>query len=316
MVRLIRYCGAMGALLIVLLPVGAVAWAVYLSSVTPVDPATGRVHVDIRVMSLISNPVFMLLTMGLPAVLFTLYDWRRRMCLPFRILGIPFDAATGRKILIGLLLGAGLVSLQTIVGLAGGLVYHRAPSGTSAPIAGAIFLFVLVAFQEELIFRGYVLQALRLQYDSRTAIIVSSALFALLHAQYFTSTGDAIFALIALFSFGGIVSVARIVSGSLWTPIAVHFLWNSAAWALGHTATFLELDSPWLRVDYESASRVLVGTAGTGGALDALLPLVILGATWARFRRHPRWAAGPGLDTPSQDPDPDGRKAYASPGSE
>jgi hypothetical protein len=286
-VRLLRYGLALQALLIVMFAVGLIGYGLYTSLVTPTDPVTGK-H-EVHILDLFTNPVLMFLTLGLPAVLFTLYDWRRRMGRPLGDLGVSFDRKAARGLAIGLVIGAGLVSLQLLAGDLGGIRYRGVPSGHRAPLLGVVTLLVTVAIWEELTFRGYILQTLRMQYKPRTAVIASSLLFALVHGQYLAFGWYSVLAVIGLFSFAAILAIGRLVSGTLALSIAIHFLWNAAGWAFGHMDEGLfKIPSPWLKADWYSASKILVGTPGSGGILDALIPVCLLWFVWRRYRNDPR----------------------------
>lgn len=86
-------------------------------------------------------------------------------------------------------------------------------------------LVVLVGpFFEELMFRGWLFGGLRKRWGERPALLVSAALFALIH-------GDAP-ALPALFSLGLIFGWVYQKSGSLWAPFLVHACWNATTFSL------------------------------------------------------------------------------------
>ncbi|WES66970.1 type II CAAX endopeptidase family protein [Superficieibacter sp. HKU1] len=88
----------------------------------------------------------------------------------------------------------------------------------------AISLFAPV--NEEIIFRGFVLNSSIGwgRYAKTAGIIVTSALFALIHIQY-----SAISTFIYLFIFSAILCTVRINNGGLLIPILLHALNNS--WA-------------------------------------------------------------------------------------
>lgn len=89
-----------------------------------------------------------------------------------------------------------------------------------------VAIVVIVPIYEEMIFRGFMWSAL---VNSKMGVwgasIVSSILFAVVHAQYGWVEWVGIFALAMLFSY------ARYCSGSLWLPIVLHILNNGLAMA-------------------------------------------------------------------------------------
>jgi membrane protease YdiL (CAAX protease family) len=83
--------------------------------------------------------------------------------------------------------------------------------------------FMVVAFSEELLMRGYVLGNLLLSFDKYVALAISALLFSLLHGfnAEFTFLGA-----INLFLAGILLGISYLFTKSLWFPIALHFSWN------------------------------------------------------------------------------------------
>lgn len=90
-------------------------------------------------------------------------------------------------------------------------------------IANAIVLYTLVAYMEEVVFRGYFLNNFMLSCNKFWALFWSSILFALLHGlnpnmDWFSS--------LSLFLAGYFLGITYIFTKNLWFPIAIHFSWN------------------------------------------------------------------------------------------
>lgn len=87
-----------------------------------------------------------------------------------------------------------------------------------------IFVFaVLPALMEELVFRGYVLRALR-PYGDWFAVVISSLMFSLMHGN------------IAQIPFALIVGIALgwlyVMTDNIWLPVSVHFANNAFSYLL------------------------------------------------------------------------------------
>ena len=84
-------------------------------------------------------------------------------------------------------------------------------------------LFLIVAFTEETLFRGYVLRNLMDSTNKNVALIVSAAIFAFMHVSnpHITWTS-----FINLFLAGILLGLPYIFTKNLWFPIALHFSWN------------------------------------------------------------------------------------------
>ena len=84
---------------------------------------------------------------------------------------------------------------------------------------------------EEMFFRGYILDSLRVIHSDAVSIISSGLLFGLMHNPFFLFIGD--FYTIGSASIGGFLYAwLRIQTGSLWPSIVCHFLWNTAIFVL------------------------------------------------------------------------------------
>ncbi|MPR32899.1 CPBP family intramembrane glutamic endopeptidase [Salmonirosea aquatica] len=83
--------------------------------------------------------------------------------------------------------------------------------------------YIVVAFTEELLMRGYVLNNLLLSFDKYVALAISALLFSLMHGfnANFTLLGG-----INLFLAGILLGLSYIFTKNLWFPIALHFSWN------------------------------------------------------------------------------------------
>lgn len=90
-------------------------------------------------------------------------------------------------------------------------------------LAPALFL---MAFSEELIFRGYLLQNLMDDGRTKLGLCVTSVLFWLLHGLNPNAWSSPVTAL-NLFGAGFILGQAYLLSGNLWFPTAIHFSWNA-----------------------------------------------------------------------------------------
>ena len=74
---------------------------------------------------------------------------------------------------------------------------------------------------EELLFRGYILDAIRARHGDVVAVLGSSVLFGLLHIEPYV---------VGMATLGGLIyGFVRIKTGSLWPSIVSHMLWNFLA---------------------------------------------------------------------------------------
>ncbi len=102
-------------------------------------------------------------------------------------------------------------------------------SSTNLPLL-LIAVTIAAPFFEEFLFRGYLLEGLRHSWVGTVgAVLFTSAFWAIIHVQY------GAFEIVTIFLIGIILSIAKLKTGSLYLPIAMHFFMNLMA------SVFMEL---------------------------------------------------------------------------
>lgn len=85
------------------------------------------------------------------------------------------------------------------------------------------WFFILVAAQEELLFRGYILQNVAEGLNILWGFLLSSLIFALMH---FSNPGYSAMALLGIFLSGLFIAYSYICTRQLWLPAGIHLGWN------------------------------------------------------------------------------------------
>lgn len=116
-------------------------------------------------------------------------------------------------------------------------------------------MLFLAAFDEELIFRGYILNNMMDATENRwIALAGSSVLFALLHAG-----NPAVFSTFVpmseLFAAGFILGISYTFTKNLWFPTFFHFGWNFFQGLFGFEISGLDVDS-WKMIAHENTGNV------------------------------------------------------------
>lgn len=125
---------------------------------------------------------------------------------------------------IGFLLGAAMIVFSfLLVFFAGGLEVRIAGSIDGLMLAIFFLGFAVQSFCEEFMLRGYLLPALARKAPLWAAVLLNSAVFALLHIL---NPGISALALLNLLLFGIFASLYAIRTGSIWGVSALHFAWN------------------------------------------------------------------------------------------
>jgi len=128
-----------------------------------------------------------------------------------------------RDLLWGLLIAAGIMTLGTSI-----LLTSKSITITGIHFNGAEFfygflLFIIVALNEEILCRGYILNNLMDTMNPYWSLIISSAIFSLMH-----SFNDNLswFGITNLFIAGILLGSTYIFTRNLWFPISLHLFWN------------------------------------------------------------------------------------------
>jgi membrane protease YdiL (CAAX protease family) len=156
---------------------------------------------------------------------------------PVRSLGWSRHRGWLRDLALGTLFGAAALALAALVStVVGGFRFSVAPEGYGLAFVktffGAVFVYLLLAAAEEMMFRGYPLQTLMRSLPFAFALVPSSAIFALVHTSNPNVPRGLLFAVMVTNTVlaGVWLCVAYFRTRSLWLPLGLHWSWN---WAMG-----------------------------------------------------------------------------------
>ena len=130
-------------------------------------------------------------------------------------------------------------------------------SFNSGDFLNGLFLMIVIAVGEELVFRGYILNNLMQSLNRWLALAISAALFALMHSN---NPGVDLVAMLNLFAGGLLLGINYVFTRNLWFSILLHTAWNFLQGpVLGFPVSGVHLPSV---LDHELKGSPLV----TGGA--------------------------------------------------
>ncbi len=211
----------------------------------------------------------------------------------WRDLGLEKNARAGGDVAAGFVIAAlpllcfGFILITLhIYSLRTAFLWHKMP--------GVFLAATAVPILEEFFFRGFILGVLLRSFSRIVALLVSAALFSIIHflkaprlttpndsvnwssgfvsiAHSFSQFGDPVLLLagfLTLFAIGCILADARLRTRSLWLPIGLHAGWVFANGTFSKAAHREALALPWIGKD------LLVG----------IVPLIIALASWALMR--------------------------------
>jgi len=153
-----------------------------------------------------------------------IFAWAVILKRPLDSMGLGSWRRFGADLGFGLLLGALSIS-AVFIGLvwSGNAVVVSWTPQFSADSFYSLLIFIAVGFAEEIYSRGFVMSALRQTKSIPLAVIVSSAIFALLHSF---NRGMGLIPYINLFLVGVLFAYMYLRSGSIWLCIGYHITWN------------------------------------------------------------------------------------------
>lgn len=196
-------------------------------------------------------------------------------------LGLKVSWTSGKQLLYGLLVGGSVMGMVYLMEWAfgwlkfSGFAWESRPTGDLL-LEAAVFLVVFggVAWQEELLFRGYWFWNLREGLNTAWAAGITSALFA---AAHWGNPQFSLLPLAGLFLAGMLIAYSALVSRSLWMPIGLHLGWNLiGGLILGYPVSGLQVPS----LVQQQLTGPEVWTGGSFGPEAGLIlvPSLLLGA--------------------------------------
>lgn len=209
--------------------------------------------------------------------------------IPAAAVGLPLGPGTVRWLVLGFLTGTGIMAIAVAILVAGGWLSWEATAGTfwDGTLDGLSITALLLpaALGEEVVFRGYPLQALAERYGGAVAIPATALGFAAVHGA--NPSVDA-FALVNLGLAGLVLGLAWWRTYSLWFATGLHLGWN---WTMG---VAVDLPVSGLTLDVAGFDAVLRGPElWTGGAFGpegglAVTLAACVGFLWLALSRSLR----------------------------
>ncbi len=131
----------------------------------------------------------------------------------------------GYKNLIGgFLIGAfSIVIIVLILYVLGVVTIEKNSNINAYYLLGGMYAFILVGLEEELMSRGYIINALNQMGRPWVSVLISSIIFSLMHIL---NPNIVFLGLLNIFLIGVLFSYMYLKTGNLWMPIGYHISWN------------------------------------------------------------------------------------------
>ena len=200
---------------------------------------------------------------------------------PFIKLGFSLKGKIN-DIILGMTLGLLLMAVgYTILILLGEIKFV----GFNYDLKNIILLFLLfiaVSIAEETYVRGYVLKNLLKSFNPIISLIISSAIFSLLH--FFNPNVNYI-ALTELFIAGILLGISYVYTKNLWFPIALHLSWNFFQVMFGFNVSGMDTYS-LIEFEIIENNNINGGDFGFEGSyLSILFSLIMMYFLWKYYKK-------------------------------
>lgn len=177
---------------------------------------------------ILENPVsglFMVLAQ-LIAVILTVFIFLKKEKKKWKDVGLTSLRSQGNNLLFGMALGAGSIILITVILIAAKQITLVPVDITGRLLTdiGLFFItFIMVALNEELFFRGYIISALKQTKSYPIIYFFSSLIFGMEHLG---NPNVHIVGIINVILIGALFAYMVIQTKTLWMSIGYHFTWN------------------------------------------------------------------------------------------
>ncbi|MBU9737238.1 CPBP family intramembrane glutamic endopeptidase [Diplocloster agilis] len=196
-----------------------------LTSTGDINAATGELSQFAGWIDSTALPILLQIITEAVLILVPIIMWRNIMKRPTRELGLTTAGTPKKDCRAGMLLGiisCTIVFLITIT-VGGGHVVSWVPRITGPAIIW-ILIFILVAFGEEILTRGFIMSTLRRTRNIYIILLVPSVIFGLIHLS---NPNVTLLSVTNIIIFGILFSYMYIKSGNIWMCIGYHFTWNT-----------------------------------------------------------------------------------------
>lgn len=172
---------------------------------------------------------------------------------------------------LGFFAALAMLGMGSLILVASGYISFIAVKIVINPLLLEIAMMIVVAFVEELLFRGYLLNNLLQSMNKWVALIISAALFAVFHQA---NPEVNVFAIVNILLAGLLLGINYIFTKNLWFSICFHFAWNYFQGpVLGYDVSGLKLTS----IVQQTITGPEVWTGGPFGFEGSLLcPLLFV----------------------------------------
>jgi len=142
---------------------------------------------------------------------------------PMKTLGFSLAGNKLNHLISGMIWGVGLMTIiYGILYFSGNITIINIEFKPEV-VLSSLFLFAIVAINEEVMTRGYMLNNLMSSHNKYLSLAIVAAIFSVLHLF---NAHTSVFSTINIFLAGFVLGIYYIHQKNLWFPIGMHFTWN------------------------------------------------------------------------------------------
>jgi membrane protease YdiL (CAAX protease family) len=148
-------------------------------------------------------------------------------------------------------------------------------------VLGFLLLFIVQSFQEEVIFRSYLIPTIENRLGTWAALIISSVAFMVIHL---VNPGISIMGCLALLVGGVLMGMLFIIYRNIWAPTGFHMAWNyMQSSILGFEVSGISTYS-WVQLREKGSDFFTGGDFGFEGSIFSVLFLLLcIIFLWKRY---------------------------------
>jgi membrane protease YdiL (CAAX protease family) len=178
----------------------------------------------------------------------------------------------GTDMIAGVTLAVSILGLATLILRATGHLKWMDILFDGKTLMIALGDLALVAFYEEIIFRGYILNNLLESFNKWIALFISAVLFTLFHLG---NPGFDFLSVLNLFAIGTLLGLNYLYTRNLWFPICFHFAWNFLEGPiLGYPVSGIHFET-LLQTEMKGDENITGGTFGLEGSVIILVLCIL-----------------------------------------
>ena len=209
----------------------------------------------------------------------------------FSSLGLQVDRQTGRDLVVGFLIAALMLTLVYTLERIPGWLTTQSTNQFKAPVletllalVGMLGFFLVTGWQEELYFRGYLMNNLEEGLSRFLGVLLSALVFGFVHLTNPHATFQSV---VGISLFGLLMAFACLRSGRLWLAIGLHSAWNFIEGPLlGYPVSGLNMVRV-IQTQVDGPTLITGGLFGPEAGL-VVIPALTLGAVLIWFYTRPR----------------------------